>query len=241
MYLFYNWSQNIYYMMFFRGAFFKSSLLIGRKSQQINIMLAQVLINIFFFLLKIVVWVGIAFAAIPLGILMLFLSIFPEFTNDGGFWFWVVFIPLNVVAYYFLWKPIVWIVTTITALCEGIQRKYLVDIQMKAVLIYQRLRNWAEIFLKVLLRNIVQIYNKIEWDLTISETSLKYSQIIPIAKLSSSKYLRIDCLASRSSPGISVYYNFPQAAAPFVGYIFFVIYSGHELFFAPVFKQCVNH
>lgn len=83
-------------------------------------MLAEVIIKIFFFFLKIAVWVGVAFAAIPLGILFLFLAIFPDFTNEGGFWFWVVFVPLNLVAYYFLWKPILWIVGGITALCEGI-------------------------------------------------------------------------------------------------------------------------
>jgi hypothetical protein len=82
-------------------------------------MLFQVLVNVFFFFLKIVIWIGIALAAIPLAIFTLFMSIFPDFTSDPGFWFWALFAITNIVAYYFLWKPIVWIVTTITVLFEG--------------------------------------------------------------------------------------------------------------------------
>lgn len=68
--------------------------------------------------LKLVLWVVIAFAVIPFGIFVLFLNIFPDLTPNG-FWFWAVFASFNVIAYYFLWKPVVWVVTTITESCEG--------------------------------------------------------------------------------------------------------------------------
>ena len=57
-----------------------------------------------------------AAAAIPYSILVLFLNLFPEFTEEAGFWFWISFVSLNVVAYFFLWKPIVWTISVISAL-----------------------------------------------------------------------------------------------------------------------------
>lgn len=84
-------------------------------------MLSQVLYNFFAGLFKIAVWVFVAFAAIPFSIFVLLLSFFPDFTNEADFRFWIFFASLNAIAFYFLWKPVVWIVTTITALCEGIK------------------------------------------------------------------------------------------------------------------------
>lgn len=81
-------------------------------------MLIQLFLNIFSFFLKIVLWLVIGFAAIPFGTYVLFLNIFPNFTSEGGFWFWGIFAPLNMAAFYFLWSPILWTVHTITALFE---------------------------------------------------------------------------------------------------------------------------
>ena len=82
-------------------------------------MLFQVLLNVFFFLLKIAIWIAIALAAIPLGFFLLFSNFFPDFTSDAGFGFWLCFGIVNIIAYYFLWRPIVWTITGITVLFEG--------------------------------------------------------------------------------------------------------------------------
>lgn len=82
-------------------------------------MLAEALMKIIFFFLKIAIWIAIALAVIPFGIFVLLANIIPEVAYEGGFWFWALFVPLNLVAYYFLWKPIVFVIGAITALCEG--------------------------------------------------------------------------------------------------------------------------
>lgn len=84
-------------------------------------MLIRLLLNIFALFLKIALWVVITFAVIPLGIFILFLYIFPDLAHDGSLQFWAVFTILNIVASYFLWKPVHWVVTTITAPEEVIQ------------------------------------------------------------------------------------------------------------------------
>lgn len=82
-------------------------------------MLMQLLLDVIFFLFKITIWALLAVVIIPLGILILFMNIFPDFAHDGNFWFWLVFVLFNGVAYYFLWKPILWTVSNITMLFEA--------------------------------------------------------------------------------------------------------------------------
>lgn len=60
-----------------------------------------------------------AFTLIPLGVLVLFLNILPDFTMNASVWFWTVFGILNAIAYYFLWKPILQIVSNITVLIKS--------------------------------------------------------------------------------------------------------------------------
>lgn len=81
-------------------------------------MILQVLLNILVLLFKLALWLLIAFAVIPFGIFVLLLNIFPDLITYD-IWFWVAFATLNVVAYYFLWKPVIWTITTITELCVG--------------------------------------------------------------------------------------------------------------------------
>ena len=71
-------------------------------------MFSQAVRQILSVILRIIIWLVMAAAAIPYSILVLFLNLFPEFTEEAGFWFWISFVSLNVVAYFFLWKPIVW-------------------------------------------------------------------------------------------------------------------------------------
>lgn len=81
-------------------------------------MLLQTLRRIFSVILKAAVWLVMAGAAIPYFILVLFLNLFPDFTHAADPWFWAAFIPLNIIAYYFLWKPILWTIKVITTLGE---------------------------------------------------------------------------------------------------------------------------
>lgn len=72
-------------------------------------MLFQLLLDFIFFLLKIVLRIVGGLCLVPFGLYMLFLEVFTDFTNGGGFWFWSIFAIVTIVAYYILWKPIVWI------------------------------------------------------------------------------------------------------------------------------------
>lgn len=81
-------------------------------------MLFQVLMNIFSFLIKVVFRIVFAFLAVPFGIYMLFMNQFPEFVLEYGFGFWSVFVVLNIIAYIILWKPILWIVSSLSILGE---------------------------------------------------------------------------------------------------------------------------
>ena len=74
-------------------------------------MLYEIISNIIIFILKFILWILIAFAAVPFGIFMLLFKLFPVFSHDAGFWYWSVFGILTVIAYIILWKPIVWIVS----------------------------------------------------------------------------------------------------------------------------------
>ena len=56
-----------------------------------------------------IMWVLFAIVALPLGVATLLTKWFPVFTNDGGFWWWSVFVILTAVAYVVLWKPVLWI------------------------------------------------------------------------------------------------------------------------------------
>ena len=82
-------------------------------------MLFQVLLNIIVFFLKFVMWVFAALVAVPFGIYMLLHKMFPVFTQDASFWFWSVFAILAIIAYIILWKPIFWIVGSISVLGAG--------------------------------------------------------------------------------------------------------------------------
>ena len=82
-------------------------------------MLFQVLMNIVAVFLKFALWVIFALVAVPFGVFIALLKMFPIFTNDGSFWYWTVFSILIVIAYVILWKPILWIVGTISALGAG--------------------------------------------------------------------------------------------------------------------------
>ena len=82
-------------------------------------MLFQVLMNIVAVFLKFALWVIFALVAVPFGVFIALLKMFPIFTNDGSFWYWTVFSILTVIAYIILWKPILWIVGTINALSAG--------------------------------------------------------------------------------------------------------------------------
>lgn len=84
-------------------------------------MVYQFFLNIFTLFLKIILWGVIAFAVIPLAIFVLLVNIFPDFTSESGFLFWILFASLNIPAYYFLWNSILWTITTITALGEKTQ------------------------------------------------------------------------------------------------------------------------
>ena len=72
-------------------------------------MLFQILLNIIFFILKIALRFIGTLVLIPFGIYWLFLEFFTDFANEGSLWFYSVFAIANLVAYYFLWKPIMWI------------------------------------------------------------------------------------------------------------------------------------
>ena len=75
--------------------------------------------NIVAVFLKFALWVIFALVAVPFGVFIALLKMFPIFTNDGSFWYWTVFSILTVIAYVILWKPILWIVGTISALGAG--------------------------------------------------------------------------------------------------------------------------
>lgn len=76
-------------------------------------MLFQRFLGLFFFFLKVAIWV-----VIPFGNLVLFLNLFPDFTYVENFWFWIVFALLNIIAFYMLRKPVHWVVSAITVLFE---------------------------------------------------------------------------------------------------------------------------
>lgn len=79
-------------------------------------MLFQLLLNVIVFLLKMGIWAVFAFAAVPFGIYMALHNLFPIFTADATFWFCSVFGLLTNVVYFILWKPILWIVGTVSIL-----------------------------------------------------------------------------------------------------------------------------
>lgn len=83
-------------------------------------MLFQLLLNIIVFFVKFVVWVLVALVAVPYGILMLFHSMFPVFTQDASGWFWTAFSVCTILAYLVLWKPILWIVGAVSVLRIGV-------------------------------------------------------------------------------------------------------------------------
>ncbi len=82
-------------------------------------MLFQVLLDIIVFLIKYVVRVVFALAAVPFGVFMLLNKMFPVFSHDLDFWFWSVFSILTIIGFFLLWKPILWIMGALSVLGEG--------------------------------------------------------------------------------------------------------------------------
>lgn len=81
-------------------------------------MLFEILLNILAFFIKVAFRVLVAFLAIPFGVFMLLHKLFPVFSQDASFWFWSVFGILTIIAYFLLWKPILWIVGGLSVLGE---------------------------------------------------------------------------------------------------------------------------
>jgi hypothetical protein len=79
-------------------------------------MLAQIIVNFIVFLIKLAVWIVVAFLAVPIGITMALNHFFPLFVSEANFGFWTVLSLLTIVAYVIFWKPILWIVSTINIL-----------------------------------------------------------------------------------------------------------------------------
>lgn len=82
-------------------------------------MLFQLLLNIVAFLIKCIVWIVVAFLAIPFGVYYFLLSYFRDFTLAYGFSFWTVFSILSIIGFIVLWKPIIWTVGIIQTLGAG--------------------------------------------------------------------------------------------------------------------------
>ena len=82
-------------------------------------MLYQVLSTIIVSILKFLMWILVSIVAVPYGVFMLLQELFPIFTQDAGFWFWSVLGLITIVAYVILWKPILWVVGTISVLGAG--------------------------------------------------------------------------------------------------------------------------
>jgi len=82
-------------------------------------MLFQLILDIIVFILKMVLWVVMGLVAIPFGIYMLLQHLLPIFTHEASFWFWALFAACTLVAYYVLWKPLLWIVGVVSVLGAG--------------------------------------------------------------------------------------------------------------------------
>ena len=89
-------------------------------------MLFQVVLNIIAFFVKLAVWIAVAFLAVPFGIYMFLINYFRSFVLEYGFGFWSVFTVLTIIAYIILWKPILWIVSSISVLSAGQQNLQIV-------------------------------------------------------------------------------------------------------------------
>lgn len=82
-------------------------------------MLFQIILNIIAFFLKIALWIAAGLLAIPFGIYYMLNEFFPSFVNEANAWFWIVFSILTFVAYFVLWKPIVYIAGAVNVLGAG--------------------------------------------------------------------------------------------------------------------------
>ncbi len=82
-------------------------------------MLFQVLLDVIVFLIRYVVKVVFAMAALPFGVFMLLNKMFPVFSHDLDFWFWSLFSILTLIGYFLLWKPILWIMGGLSILEAG--------------------------------------------------------------------------------------------------------------------------
>jgi hypothetical protein len=82
-------------------------------------MLFQLLLNVVAFLLKLALWILIAIVAIPMLIYGSFQRLFPLFVHDASVWFWISFGIVTLLAYYILWKPILWLIGCLGILSAG--------------------------------------------------------------------------------------------------------------------------
>lgn len=82
-------------------------------------MLFQIILNIIAFFLKIALWIAAGLLVIPFGIYYMLNEFFPAFVNEANAWFWIVFSILTFVAYFILWKPIVYIAGAVNVLGAG--------------------------------------------------------------------------------------------------------------------------
>ena len=82
-------------------------------------MLFQIILNIIAFFLKIALWIAAGLLAIPFAIYYMLNEFFPSFVNEANAWFWIVFSILTFVAYFILWKPIVYIAGVVNVLGAG--------------------------------------------------------------------------------------------------------------------------
>ena len=82
-------------------------------------MLFEIILNIIAFFLKVALWIAAGLLAIPAGLYYLLYEFFPNFVNEANAWFWIVFSILTFVAYFILWKPIVYIAGAVNVLGAG--------------------------------------------------------------------------------------------------------------------------
>lgn len=70
-------------------------------------MLFEVLMNIVVFILKFALRFVLGLLLVPFGVFMGLVKFFPDFHQ--GTWWTIVWAVITIVAYYILWKPILWI------------------------------------------------------------------------------------------------------------------------------------
>ena len=72
-------------------------------------MIGEIIAGIIRFVFTFLIRILIGLLGVPMGVLYLLKENFPNFSAEGGFFFWVVFGVAVIILYYILWKPILWI------------------------------------------------------------------------------------------------------------------------------------